>query len=60
MNSRVRSYSAFKVAEQVENLSLQRDVERGDRLVADEHRGFVTSARAMFARCFCPPLIWCG
>ncbi len=46
---------AFSSQHQVENLRLDRDVERRRRLVGDEQRGFSTSAMAIITRCRMPP-----
>ena len=50
-----------ELAEDVENLGLDRDVERG----ASARRrsaacGLQERAIAIITRCFCPPDIWCG
>jgi hypothetical protein len=42
-------------AKQVEDLRLDRDVERADRLVGDQDVGARASARAMQIRCRWPP-----
>jgi hypothetical protein len=45
----------LQILQQIEDLRLDRDVERGDRLVADEQFGLSASARAMPMRWRCPP-----
>ena len=40
MNSIERPYDPFHVTQQVEDLGLHRDVQRGDRLVADQQLRF--------------------
>ena len=50
----------LQVVEQVEHLRLHRQVQRGDRLVADDDVGVSASARAMPMRCRCPPENSCG
>ena len=52
--------AALQVGEQVEDLRLHRDVERRDRLVADDEPGPGASARAMAMRWRWPPLKACG
>ena len=51
---------ALQVGEQVDDLRLDGDVERGDRLVADDERGSRASARAMLTRWRWPPENSCG
>ena len=47
--------------DQLEDLGLDGDVERGRRLVGDQDRGCLfTSAIAIIARCRIPPENWCG
>lgn len=41
--------------DQVENLGLDRHVERGDRLITNQESGPRANARAMATRCACPP-----
>ena len=54
------SNSRLQVADQVEDLRLHGDVERGRRLVGDEQVRVVASAIAIIARCRMPPENWCG
>ena len=49
-----------ELAQQVEDLRLDRDVERGRRLVGDQSFGSQASAIAIIARCRMPPENWCG
>ena len=51
---------ALQVAQQVEDLRLDRDVERGDRLVGTMNSGSSASARAMPMRWRWPPENSCG
>ena len=46
--------------QQVENLGLDRDVERGRGLVGDEELRLARDAIAIMARCRMPPESWCG
>jgi hypothetical protein len=50
----------LQVVEQVDDLRLDRDVERRDRLVAEDSFGSSASARAMPIRCRWPPENSCG
>ena len=50
----------LQVLQQVEDLRLDRDVERGDRLVADDQLRVSARARAMPIRWRCPPENSCG
>ena len=50
----------LQVGEQVDDLRLDRDVERGDRLVGDDEVGSGASARAMPMRWRWPPENSCG
>ena len=50
----------LQVADQVEDLRLDGDVEGGRRLVGDEQLGVVTSAIAIMARWRIPPENSCG
>ena len=50
----------LEVVEQVDDLRLDRDVERGDRLVGDISFGCRASARAIPIRCRWPPENSCG
>jgi hypothetical protein len=50
----------LQVLQQVDDLRLDRHVERGDRLVADDQVGLTASARAMPMRWRWPPENWCG
>ena len=45
----------LELGEQVQDLGADGDVERRDRLVEDDERGSVASARAIAIRCRCPP-----
>ena len=49
-----------QAGEQVEDLGLDRDVERGRRLVGDQQLGFSRSAVAIITRWRIPPENWCG
>ena len=49
-----------QVAQQVEDLGLHGDVERGGRLVGDQQLGSQESDWAIIARCRWPPESWCG
>jgi hypothetical protein len=51
---------APQVAQQVEDLGLDGDVERGRRLVGDQQRGWQASAIAIITRWRMPPDSWCG
>ena len=51
---------ALQIGEQVEHVGLDRDIERGDDLVADDQAGRSARARAMLTRCFWPPESSCG
>ena len=52
---------ALQLAQQVEDLRLDGDVERGRRLVGDQQRrGRTTSAMAIITRWRMPPENWCG
>ena len=48
------------VAQQLEDLRLDRDVERGRRLVGDQQAGSHAIAIAIITRCRMPPESWCG
>jgi hypothetical protein len=50
----------LQAVEQLEDLRLDRDVERGRRLVGDEERGWQASAIAIMTRWRMPPDSWCG
>ena len=50
----------LQVEQQIDDLRLHRNIERGDRLVGDDQRGFSASARAMPMRWRWPPLKACG
>ena len=50
----------LQVLQQIEDLRLHRNVERRDRLVADDRSGSSASARAMPMRCRWPPEKLCG
>jgi hypothetical protein len=54
LNSFCRSF------DQLEDLRLDRDVERGRRLVGDEQVRAAASAIAIIARWRMPPENWCG
>ena len=60
MNSSVEAELALQLAQQVEDLRLDRDVERRDRLVGDDQPGSSASARAMPIRWRWPPENSCG
>ena len=50
-----------QVAQHVEDAGLHGDVERGGRLVGDEHAaGWQATAIAIITRCRMPPESWCG
>ena len=49
-----------ELAEQLEDLRLDGDVERGRRLVGDEQLGSHASAIAIITRWRMPPESWCG
>ena len=51
---------ALQVLQQVHDLGLHRDVERGGRLVGDQHLGSSASAIAIMTRWRIPPENWCG
>ncbi len=50
----------LKLAQQVEDLSLDRDIERGRRFVGDKSFGEQASAMAIITRCRMPPENWWG
>lgn len=50
----------LQLFEQVQNLRLNRNVQRGNRLVADDDFGFIAKARAMPIRWRRPPSSSCG
>ena len=50
----------LELEQQVEDLRLDRHVERGRRLVGDERSGSLASAMAIMTRWRCPPESWCG
>ena len=51
---------ALDLVDQLEDLGLHGHVERGRRLVGDQHVGLCTSAIAIIARWRMPPENWCG
>ena len=51
---------ALQIADQVEDLRLDCDVESGGRFVGDEQSGSHDRAMAIMARCRIPPENWCG
>ena len=51
---------AADLGEQVEDLRLHGDVERGGRLVGDDRSGSMLSAMAIMMRWRMPPENWCG
>ena len=55
-----RAELALQRAQQLEDLRLHGDVERGRRLVGDQQLGPSASAIAIIARCRMPPENWCG
>ena len=60
MISRIEEPSRAAGAHQLEDLRLDRHVERGGRLVGDQQRGLQASAIAIITRCRMPPENWCG
>ena len=59
--SRIAGVDAVaQIADQLEDLGLHGDVERGGRLVGDQQQRVEASAWAIIARCRCPPDSWCG
>jgi hypothetical protein len=50
----------LELVHELEDLRLDRDVERGRGLVGDEHSGSQESAIAIITRWRMPPDIWCG
>ena len=55
-----RAGLALQLRQQVEDLRLHGDVERGGRLVGDHSRGSQASAIAIITRWRMPPENWCG
>jgi hypothetical protein len=51
---------ALQRHQQIEDLRLDGDVERGGRLVGDQQRGLQASAMAIITRWLMPPESWCG
>ena len=60
MRRTARPYSRLQVGEQREHLRLDGHVERGRRLVGDQHLGRQASAIAIITRWRMPPENWCG
>ena len=51
---------AQEIAQELQDLRLDGDVECRGRLVGDQQRGALASAMAIITRCRCPPENWCG
>src|SRR5206468_8593379 len=50
----------LQLAEEVEDLRLDRHIQRGHRFIANDQLGCTARARAMARRCRWPPLNSCG
>jgi hypothetical protein len=55
-----QSHLALKLISEVQDIGLDRDIERRHAFVGHDESGLLTSARAMEMRCRCPPENACG